>query len=168
MAKDDADKLPKGAFATGMVMIFGALPPMLDTTIVNVAINGLAREFDTTLATMQWATTAYVLALGITVPFAGWLVRRLDGKLVFMGALAFFVIGSLLSGLAWSPESLIVFRIIQGLAAGVIMPTISVLAVGLAGGSQNLGKLMSLLGIPIVFAPIVGPVVGGLIMEYLP
>jgi len=163
-----SDKLPKGALPTAMIMLVAALPPMLDSTIVNIAIDGLARQFGTGLATMQWAVTVYVLALGIAVPFAGWLIRRVDGRTMFMGATVFFLAGSLLSGLAWNVGSLIVFRAVQGLAAGLIMPTLTTLAVGIAGGSQNLGKLMSLIGIPVVFAPIVGPVVGGLIMANLP
>jgi len=77
-----------------------------------------------------------------------------------------FLIGSLLSGLSWNVAALIGFRILQGLAAGVIMPTLSTLTVQIAGGSQNLGKLMGWMGIPVVFAPIVGPVIGGLILQY--
>jgi len=163
-----SDRLPPGAFATMMVVVLGALPVMLDTTIVNIAINHLKDIFSTDLAVVQWAVTGYVLALGIAVPFAGWLLKRVDGKTLFMGATGAFLAASLLSGLAWSAEALIVFRIVQGLAAGIIMPTLTTLAVGVAGGSQNLGKLMSLMGIPVVFAPIIGPVVGGLILQYLP
>jgi len=84
-----------------------------------------------------------------------------------MGALCFFLLGSLLSGLSWDVESLIVFRFLQGFASGILLPLLSTLAVQLAG-EGNLGKLMSLVGIPVVFAPIVGPVAGGLIMQYLP
>ncbi|MCL2883810.1 MAG: MFS transporter, partial [Coriobacteriia bacterium] len=162
------NRLPKGVALSAMIMVLGALPPMLDTTIVNVAINGLAQTFGVGLAVMQWAVTGYVLALGVTVPFSGWLICRFDGKRIYMAAIALFVVGSLLSGLAWNAQSLIVFRIIQGMAAGVLMPLLSTMAVQLAGGSQNLGKLMSLIGIPVVFAPIIGPVIGGLIMQYLP
>jgi len=159
--------LPKGAATAAMIIILGALPPMLDSTIVNVAIGGLARQFGTDLAVMQWAVTGYVLAMGIAVPFSGWLMQRFDGKRVYMAAVGVFLVGSLLSGLAWGVSSLIAFRFLQGFAAGILMPLLSTIAVRLAGDG-NLGKLMSLVAIPAVFAPIVGPVVGGLIMQYLP
>ena len=162
------DRLPSGTTSAALIMVLGALPTMLDSTIVNVAINGLSQNFGTDLAVMQWAVTGYVLALAVAVPFSGWLIQRYDGKRLYMAALGLFMVGSLLSGLAWSAPSLIAFRLVQGFSAGILMPLLSTLAVQMAGGSNNLGKLMSLVGIPAVFAPIIGPVVGGLIMQYLP
>ncbi|MCL1982372.1 MAG: MFS transporter, partial [Clostridiales bacterium] len=161
------DKLPKGIAPIALIMVLGALPPMLDTTIVNVAVNSLARIFDTSLPVVQWAVTGYVLALGIAVPFSGWLLRRMDGKKIFMGSLAAFLLGSLLAGFSWDIGSLIVFRLLQGLSAGILIPTLTTLIIQLAG-SGNFGKLMSIVGIPAVFGPIIGPVAGGLIMQYLP
>ncbi|MCL2833978.1 MAG: multidrug efflux MFS transporter [Treponema sp.] len=162
------DKLPKGVMATALIMVLGALPPMLDTTIVNVAIKGLAGAFNVDLSVIQWAVTGYVLAMGIAVPFSGWLIRKYDGKIIYMGSIGLFVIGSLLSGLAWNAQSLIAFRFLQGFAGGILLPLLSTMAVQLAGGSAHLGKLMSLVGIPVVFIPIIGPIAGGLIMQYLP
>ncbi|MCL2826798.1 MAG: multidrug efflux MFS transporter [Eggerthellaceae bacterium] len=161
------EKLPKGTATVALLMVLGALPTMLDSTIVNVALNGLAKTFETTLPVIQWAVTGYVLAMGVAVPFSGWLIRRFDGKKIFLGALGLFMLGSLLSALSWNAASLIAFRFLQGFSAGILMPLLSTLAVQLAG-SDNLGKLMSLIGIPVVFAPIIGPVAGGLIMQYLP
>ena len=165
--KKTKEKLPKGVAAVAMVMVLGALPPMLDSTIVNVALKGLAQTFGADLSVIQWAVTGYVLAMAIAVPFSGWLIQKFDGKKIYMGALALFLIGSLLSGLSWSVESLITFRFFQGFTAGMLMPLLSTIAVQLAGPG-NLGKLMSLIGMPVVFAPIIGPVAGGLIMQYLP
>ena len=164
MAKE---KLPKGIASIALIMVFGALPPMFDSTIVNVAVNSLAKVFSANLAAVQWVVTGYVLALAIAVPFSGWLLQRFAGKIIFMGALGLFLLGSLLSGISWNVESLIAFRVLQGFAAGILMPTLSTLIVQLAGGG-NLGKLMSLVGIVSVFGPIIGPVIGGLIMQYLP
>jgi len=163
----EQDGLPRATVVAAMIMILGALPPMLDSTIVNVAINGLANTFGTDLSVMQWAVTGYVLAMGIAVPFSGWLMQQFDSKRVYMAALGLFLVGSLLSGLAWNADSLIAFRFLQGFASGILMPLLSTIAVRLAGDG-NLGKLMSLVAIPAVFAPIIGPVVGGLIMQYLP
>ena len=165
--KQPKEKLPKGMAVIALIMVLGALPPMLDSTIVNVAVNSLKGVFGTSLDMIQWAITGYVLALGIAVPFSGWLIQRIDGKKIFTGALVVFLIGSLLSGFAWNVESLIIFRVFQGLSAGILITSLSTLIVQMAG-SDNLGKMMSLVGIPAVFGPIVGPVIGGLIMQYLP
>ena len=162
-----AEKLPKGIAPIALIIVLGALPATLDSTIVNVAVNSLAKIFSTNLAVIQWAITGYVLAMGVAVPFSGWLIRKISGKKLFMGALTLFLIGSLLSGISWNVGALIVFRIVQGFAAGIMIPTLTTLIVRLAG-SNNLGKLMSLVGIPVVFGPIIGPVAGGLIMQYLP
>jgi len=168
MENSEQGKLPKGAATAALVMVLAGLPPMLDSTIVNIALNNLVKIFSTDMSVIQWAVTGYVLALGIAVPFSGWLIQRIDGKKLYMGALGLFVISSLLSGISWNVGSLIVFRLLQGFSAGIMIPTTSTLAVRIAGGQQNLGKLMSLVSIPTVFAPVVGPVVGGLIMQYLP
>lgn len=160
------EKLPKGVMVAAIIMVLGALPPMFDSTIVNVAVNSLAKTFNTDLFVMQWAVTGYVLALGITVPLSGWLMRRVAGKTIFMGSLGLFMLGSLLAGLSWNVESLIAFRVFQGFASGILIPTLTTLVVQL-GGKNNTGKIMSLVSIPSVFGPIIGPVIGGLILQYL-
>ena len=80
---------------------------ILDVTVVNVAINTLAAEFDTTLATIQWVATGYTLALATVIPLSGWAADRFGTKRLYMGSIALFMIGSALAGLAWSAESLI-------------------------------------------------------------
>jgi EmrB/QacA subfamily drug resistance transporter len=147
-----------------LIMVLGAIPPMLDTTIVNIAVNDLSQQFNVPFVTTQWVVTAYVLALAIAVPFSGWLVQKFDGKHIFMGALGLFLVGSLFAGLSWNIESLIVFRVVQGFAAGVLIPTLTTLLVQ-ATGSDKLGRVISIVSIPIVLGPIVGPVIGGLILQ---
>ncbi|MDF2986167.1 MAG: transporter [Eubacterium sp.] len=160
------EKLPKGIIGISLILVLGALPPMLDATIVNIAVNDLTKLFSVTFAVMQWAVTGYTLALGIAVPFSGWLIQKFDGKKIFMGALGLFLISSLLSGFAWDIRSLITFRALQGFSSGLLIPTLTTMVVRVAG-AENLGRLMSIVGIPIVFGPIVGPIIGGLIMKYL-
>ncbi len=159
------DKSIKEIMSIAWILVFGALPPMLDTTIVNIAVNDLAKIFSASFSSTQWIVTGYTLALGIAVPFSGWLIRKYDGKKIFMGALGVFLAASLLCGLSWDMNSLITFRIFQGFASGIMIPTLTALVVQLAG-NDNIGRLMSIVGIPIVFAPIIGPVIGGLIMQY--
>ncbi|GHO46054.1 MDR family MFS transporter [Ktedonospora formicarum] len=160
------EKISKDIIIIALVAVLGALPPMLDATIINIAINDLAKTFSATLATTQWVVTGYTLALGIAVPFSGWLIQKFDGKKIFMSALGVFLLSSLLSGLSWNIPSLIAFRLLQGFASGLMIPTLTTLLVQLAGG-DHIGRLMSIVGIPIVLGPILGPVIGGLILQYL-
>ena len=162
----EKEKLPKEIISIAWILVFGAIPPMLDTTIVNIAVNDITKMFSTNLAVAQWIVTGYTLALGIAVPFSGWLMKKYDGKKIFMGALGLFLAASLLCGLAWDMPSLIAFRVLQGFASGLMIPTLTALVVQIAG-NENIGSLMSIVGIPIVFAPIIGPVIGGLILQYL-
>ncbi len=162
----EKEKLPKDIISIAWILVLGALPSMLDTTIVNIAVNDFTKMFSTSFAVAQWVVTGYTLALGIAVPFSGWMMKKYDGKKIFMGALGLFLVASILCGLSWNMPSLIIFRVLQGFASGLIIPTLTALIVQTAG-NENLGRLMSIVGIPIVFAPIIGPVIGGLILQYL-
>ncbi|MDH5104542.1 DHA2 family efflux MFS transporter permease subunit [Lentilactobacillus diolivorans] len=150
----------------GLILVIGALAPMLDTTMTNVGINTILKDLSSTVNTMQWVATAYVLALGLAVPLAGWLLDQMSGKLLQEISLIIFMIGSIVSGMATSVSALVIGRIIQGAAAGVIITGVSALAIRAAKG-QNLGSLMSVIGLPIIFAPILGPTVGGALIKYL-
>ena len=162
----NAEKLPKDLIRIAIVLVLGAVTPMLDTTMVNIAVNHFGLDFHTSLDTVQWIMTVYVLAMGFAVPFSGWLIRRFEGKAVYFIAELLFLTSSLLAGFAWNIESLIVFRLVQGFAAGLIIPLLTTLLVQ-AAGQGNLGKLMAIVGLPIVLGPIFGPVIGGLIVEYV-
>jgi len=166
MLKKSDGKLPKNLVRIAMVLVFGAVAPMLDTTMVNIAVNHFGTDFQTSLDKVQWVVTGYVLAMGIAVPFSGWLIQRFEGKSVYFIAELLFLISSLLAGSAWSIESLIVFRIVQGFSAGLIIPLLTTLLVQAAGQDQ-MGRLMAIVGLPIVLGPIIGPVCGGLIVEYV-
>jgi len=158
-------KLPRELILISFILVLATLPAMLDTTIVNIAVNKLAKQFLTGLEKTQWIVTGYVFALGIAVPFSAWLMRRFGGKKVMTGGLSLFLIGSFLAALSWSMSSLIVFRIIQGFASGLLIPTLTTVLIQTAEG-KNIGQLISIVSIPIVFAPILGPVIGGLILQY--
>lgn len=98
----------------GIVLVLGAIVPMLDTTMTNVGINTILKDLDSTVNVMQWVTTAYVLALGLAVPLAGWLLDQVSGKLLQEIALAIFAGGSLISATANAIPALVTGRIIQG------------------------------------------------------
>src|SRR4051794_20567788 len=104
------------------VVVLGPIMSILDTTVVNVAINTLAREFHTSLSTIQWVATGYTLALTTVIPLTGWAADRFGTKRLYLTSITLFLAGSMLSGAAWSSESLIVFRVLQGLGGGMLMP----------------------------------------------
>src|SRR3954468_4901201 len=137
---------------------------ILDTTIVNIAIDRLAVVFDARLATIQWVSTAYLLALAAVIPLTGWAVDRFGTRRVFLSAVGLFVAGSALCGLAWSAGSLIAFRVLQGLGGGMIMPTgMTILA--RAAGPQRMGRVMGIFGVPMLMGPIIGPILGGWLVD---
>src|SRR3954470_6220332 len=146
------------------VVVCGAVMTILDTTIVNVAIDRLGVVFDARLATVQWVSTAYLLALAAVIPLTGWMVDRHGTRTVFMTAVALFLGGSVLCGLAWSVGSLITFRVLQGLGGGMVMP-VGMTILARAAGQARIGRVMALVGIPMLLAPAIGPIVGGALVD---
>lgn len=147
------------------ILVLGGFTPALDSTVVNVAIPTIGRELHTTVATSQWTITGYLLAMAIVIPASAWLLERLGGKKLWLLALVFFLAGSILSGAAWSIESMVVFRIIQGAAAGILTPLVVTLIIRQAKGIP-LGSLMAVATLPIVIVPVFGPVIAGLIVGH--
>ncbi|KPM55046.1 hypothetical protein ACG83_17065 [Frankia sp. R43] len=145
------------------VLLLGAQAALLDTTIVAIALDDVARTFDTTVAVAQWATSGYLLAMTSVIPLLGWLVDRWGGRRVWLGAISIFLLGSVLCALAWSIESLIAFRVVQGLGGGLVLPLVQTI-LARAAGPARIGRVMGLVGIPGQLAPILGPVLGGLLL----
>jgi EmrB/QacA subfamily drug resistance transporter len=149
---------------TSTVVVLGSIMSILDTTIVAVALATLGRDFHVSVTTIQWVTTGYLLSLAVVIPVTGWAVDRFGAKRVWMLSLALFIAGSSLCGVAWSANSLIAFRVIQGIGGGMLLPVgQSILA--RAAGPQRMGRVMSVIGVPMVMGPIMGPVIGGLIVS---
>jgi EmrB/QacA subfamily drug resistance transporter len=142
------------------VVVLGTVMSILDTTVVNVAINTLASKFHTTLPTIQWVATGYTLALATVIPLSGFLADRFGTKRLYMYSIGLFVIGSALSGIAQSSTEIIVFRVLQGLGGGMIMPA-GMTILTKAAGPQRIGRVMAILGVPMMLGPILGPVLGG-------
>ncbi|MBF6175534.1 DHA2 family efflux MFS transporter permease subunit [Nocardia blacklockiae] len=147
-----------------LVLVVGAIMATLDQTIVNVAINTLSSRFDAGLSVIQWVTTGYSLALGAVVPASAWLVGRFGAKRLYMTAVAAFALGSVLAGLAWNIQSLIAFRVVQGASGGLLMPVAMTILLR-AAGPDRLGRLMSTLGLAILVGPLLGPVIGGYLID---
>src|SRR5436190_803943 len=116
------DKLDRGVLRIASVVVLGAIMSILDVTVVNVAIKTLAQDFHTTLSTIQWVATGYTLALATVIPLTGWAADRFGTKRLYLTSIFLFVSGSMRSGLSWSADSLIFFRILQGFGGGMLMP----------------------------------------------
>jgi EmrB/QacA subfamily drug resistance transporter len=157
-------KLTPEVRAVAVVVIIGAIMSILDTTIVNVALQTLASDLHAPLSTIQWVATAYLLSLATVIPLTGWAAEKFGPKRVWMTAVSGFVLTSALCGLAWSAESLIAFRVLQGLAGGMIMP-IGMITLAQAAGPSRMGQVMSVVGVPMLLAPVFGPVIGGLLVS---
>ena len=137
---------------------------ILDTTIVNVALDTLGRELHATIAQIQWVVTGYMLSLAAVIPVTGWAARRFGAKQVYIISLVLFTLGSALCGLATSTTELIVFRVLQGIGGGMILP-IGQLMMAEAAGPERMGRVMSIVAVPAMLAPILGPTIGGLILD---
>src|SRR3954447_2142944 len=159
-----AEPLGREVWVVAAVVTVGMIMSILDTTIVNVALETLSRQLDATLSTIQWASTGYMLALDMVIPLTGWMSDGFGAKQVWMTSVALFGLGSALCGFAWSAESLIFFRILQGFGGGMIMP-VGMSLMTQTAGANRVGRVMSVIGIPILLGPILGPVIGGLIVD---
>lgn len=151
--------------AAGVVMV-GALMSILNQTVVNVATPTFETVFKASLTDVQWIVTAYTLALAAVIPLTGWLSDRFGTKQVFLVSQAVFTVGSVLCGLAWSNESLIGFRVIQGLGGGLIMPVGMSILFRLSAPHER-GRMMAMLGVPMMVGPVLGPTAGGWLLEYV-
>lgn len=146
--------------ATGMFLV------ILDSTIMNVAVPKLVSTFNSDLSKIQWVITAYTLALSAVIPLAGWFSDRFTAKRMFLLSIVLFVLASLLCALAQTPEQLIIFRIIQGLGGGMVAP-IGIATVFKVSPPDKRGSVMGILGIPMLLAPILGPVLSGWLIEFI-
>jgi MFS family permease len=104
------------------VVVLDAITTVLDTTVVNVALPTLGRGFGAPVAAIESVSTAYLLAFASVILLTGWASERVGAKPLWLGALAVFMLGSLLAGLSWSLGSLLAFRLVQGLGGGMMLP----------------------------------------------
>jgi EmrB/QacA subfamily drug resistance transporter len=155
--------LTREIFPLAVVVVLGAIMTILDATIVNVALPTLGRDFGTSISVIQWVPTIYLLAFASVIPATGWASERFGAKRVWLASLGVFMTGSLLAGLSGSAGELIGFRVLQGLGGGMIMP-VGQAILAQAAGPRRMGRVMSIVGVPLLLAPIVGPVIGGAIV----
>ncbi|WP_028776691.1 MDR family MFS transporter [Shimazuella kribbensis] len=150
---------PLIAIIVGMFMI------LLNMTALNVAIPDLVETFHSSLSVIQWATTGYILAEAVIIPLSGWFSDRFGAKRVFIISILLFTISSILCVLASSAEQFILFRVLQGLGGGMVMP-IGMAIVFRISPPDKVGTVMGMLGVPILVAPVIGPVLAGWLVEF--
>src|SRR5580658_9900748 len=160
------DRLDATVIRLAMVMALGAGASALDTTIVAVALDRIGAQFHVGVATVQWVSTAYLLAIAVVLPVTGWAVDRFGARRMWLLALGLFLASSMLCGVAWSLWSLVMFRVCQGLGGGMIPPLAQTILVR-AAGRERIGRVMTAVSVPTQFAPVLGPVLGGIVVDAL-
>lgn len=160
-----SERLPSTVWKVASVAILGSLLAQVDATVVNVSLSSLATDLHSTLATIQWVTSGYLLALALLMPLNSWLVDRFGTRKLYLWCFTAFTLSSALCGLAWSAESLIAFRILQGMAGGLLAPMAQLVIAQVAG--RHLAKVMGYVAVPILLGPLLGPVIAGAILQHL-
>ncbi len=160
------DRIEPYVWRIAGVVILGMIMSILDTTIVNVALDTLGKELHSAVSQIQWVVTGYLLSLAAVIPLTGWAARRYGAKRVYITSVVLFTLGSGLCGLATTTTSLVVFRVLQGVGGGMIMP-IGQMIMAEVAGPKRMGRVMGITVMPAMLAPILGPVVGGLILQGL-
>ena len=159
------ERLPAQIWKVGSVAVLGSLLAQIDSTVVNVSLSTLASDLHSTLGTIQWVTSGYLLALALLMPLNGWLVDRFGTKTLYLWCFGAFTAASALCGTAWSAESLIAFRILQGMAGGLLAPMAQLIMAQVAG--RHMAKVFGYVAVPVLLGPILGPVLAGAILEHL-
>lgn len=151
-----------------LVATFGSLLLNLNTTSINVALNGLMRYFAAPLATVQWTVTGYLLALALALalPLFRWAAERMGSRRLYVCCLLAFSVTSILCGCAGSAGSLIFFRVLQGAVGGLLTPLAQTFAAQFAG-PRRIGRAISIMSIPVMVAPLLGPTLAGFIIQRL-
>jgi MFS family permease len=143
------------------VVLLGTIMTILDATIVNIAIPTLQTDLKAgSYADIAWVVTGYMLAQGAVIPMAGWASDRFGTKRLYLVTIALFTLASMACGIAQNLPELVLFRVLQGLGGGMLMP-IGMTIIMRAVGPQNMGRVMGIFGIPMLIAPAIGPVLGG-------
>lgn len=148
------------------VVIIGTFMAVLDSSIVNIAIAKMMTVFGVSVADAQWIITCYTLTMGSVIPLTGYLNDRFGSKTMYIFAMATFTIGSLFCGMAWSNNSMIVARIIQGIGGGMIMP-LGMTILYSTFPKEERGMALGFYGIAAMAAPTIGPTLGGYFIEYV-
>src|SRR6202021_2710361 len=149
------DRLGPDVWKITAVTVAGAFMAQLSTTMVNVSPSSLGTELHASLSAIQWVTSGYLLALALMLPLTGWLVERIGAKALYLWCFSAFTLSSALCGVAWSTNSLIAFRILQGMSGGLVAQMSQMMIARAAG--KHMARLMGYAAVPVMLGPILGP-----------
>lgn len=154
------ERLGKEIWIPAGAVVLGAIMAVLDTTIVNVALSTLSEDLDTGLATLPWVVTGYFLAMAMVIPLVGRAVERFGTKPLWLLSSPSSPSAPHSPAAAWPIESLIAFRVVQALGCGMLMPLARTI-LATAAGPHRMGRVMSVIGVPMLLGPVFGTVLGG-------
>jgi EmrB/QacA subfamily drug resistance transporter len=163
-APRESDRLDPSIWKIGSVAVLGSFLAQLDATVVNVSLSSLAVTLHSSLSTIQWVTSGYLLALALMLPLSGWMVGRIGAKALYLWCFSAFTLSSAFCGLAWSANSLVGFRILQGMSAGPLAPMAQMMMARAAG--KRMASVLGFAAMPILLAPLLGPVIAGAILQF--
>jgi DHA2 family multidrug resistance protein len=147
-----------------IAVVFGVFMAVLDVTVVNIALAKLQAVFGVSLDSIQWVVTGYTLAQTVSIPLFGYLADRYGAKWIYLASLAMFTVASMLCGLSWSNNSMIAFRILQGLGGGALLP-LAIAQIFAVFPPAERGRATAAIGIPVLLAPAIGPTLGGYLVQ---
>lgn len=156
-------EVPHRGLITLSVML-ATIMQVLDTTIANVALPSMTGDLGASRDTINWVLTSYIVAAAIMTPVTGWLSDRLGRKEVFLGSVVGFTVTSMACGVSWSLESMVAFRLLQGLFGAAIVPLSQTFLLDINPKERH-GSAMAMWGAGIMVGPIIGPTLGGWLTE---
>jgi EmrB/QacA subfamily drug resistance transporter len=160
-----SDRVDRRVWIIAAACSCGPLMSGLDSTMVNVSLDTLSSAFHAPLGTIQWVTSGYLLALALTLPLSGWLVDRAGARRIFLGCFAGFIVCSVLSGFATSVQLLILCRVLQGIAGGLLAPMMQMMMARHAG--RHMARVIGVAAMPVMVGQMFGPSLGGVILGQL-
>src|SRR5580692_7551989 len=160
----ESDRLGPDIWKIIAVTVAGAFMAQLSTTMVNVSLSSLGTELHASLSAIQWVTSGYLLALALMLPLTGWLVDRIGAKALYLRCFVAFTLSSTLCGAAWSANSLIAFRVLQGMSGGLLAPMVQMMMARAAG--KHMARVIGYAAVPIMLGPLLGPVIAGAILQF--
>src|SRR5580693_7189402 len=163
-APRESGRLDPSIWKVSSVAAPGSFLAQLDATIVNVSLSSLAVDLHSSLTAIQWVTSGYLLALALMLPLSGWLVERIGAKALYLWCFSAFTLSSVLCGIAWSANSLIAFRILQGMSGGLMAPMAQMMIARAAG--KHMARVMGYAAVPVMLGPILGSVIAGAILQF--
>jgi len=160
----DRPQIKINKWIVALTVMVPTLIEIIDTSIVNVSLDHIRGAFSAGTAEATWAISSYLLSNAIVIPMSGWFSRLFGRKRYQIGSIALFTVSSFLCGSAWSLESLIFFRIMQGLAGGGLVPVSQAILLEAFPRKEH-GMAMAIFGVGAMFGPIIGPLMGGIITD---